>query len=352
MPISPFAYSKILQINVQTFQYLYKKITNNSCEIITVFLILQNLLLSVPWSPGFIDGEGLFTAWVSVLGYATLNKMSFGKEIIFTYGPYHFLFTGIFLPGFYPFSLLPSILLVVIKLGLILRLTSIIRQKFLVLILLFIFGAYSLGESFYFSFIFLFVLYYYLVHARINHFPMSKNIFDLSGNLFLYLTAASLSLVSLIKFTFFPITALIMLIIGLDQGLRKNVFPWIPIVYLISIDICWILSGQSINDLHSYILNSFEIANGYSEAMSIIGPSYQIFAFLLVSSLLLFVLTQVFFDFYLFWSIPPIFLSFAFVFMLFKASFVRQDIWHVQIGFSILAPLLIIAFFSLVGLAR
>jgi hypothetical protein len=103
----------------------------------------------------------------------------------------------------------------------------------------------------------------------------------------------------------------------------------------------WIVSGQSPENISSYFTGMAPIISGYTEAMAIDGPRREIALYLLASTFLLFaLLTQKQIN-----NIPRLFLFgcyFVFLFLSFKAGFVRHDVHAITSGTSILMAALLL----------
>ena len=65
---------------------------------VTLFVALWTI---VPWRPASVpwDAPYLDTSWMVVLHLAFLDGLAFGEDIVFTYGPWGFVATRIYVPG-------------------------------------------------------------------------------------------------------------------------------------------------------------------------------------------------------------------------------------------------------------
>jgi hypothetical protein len=103
--------------------------------------------------------------------------------------------------------------------------------------------------------------------------------------------------------------------------------------YIVSILILLVATGQKIINFPSYLLNSYEVSNGYSSAMTVSGPGKQVFLGFCIVALFIFLLLNSILN-----KKPGILyftlISAGFVFVSFKHGLVRQDSSHVYILFA------------------
>ena len=103
---------------------------------------------------------------------------------------------------------------------------------------------------------------------------------------------------------------------------RKTLAFICLITPLLSMLLCWIASGQSVINLPLYIISSFSLAAGFSEAMSIDGNPWEVILYLVATAL---ILTSIFLQ----KTLPLISkllllgLFFVFLFISFKSGFTR-----------------------------
>ena len=81
------------------------------------------------------------------------------------------------------------------------------------------------------------------------------------------LLVASLGWLGLIKFTELLMAAGIVLVIAADDLLRRRRFPWIIAVFGLSVIFFWLAAGQHLSSFGPFLCNSWRITNGYTEAM-------------------------------------------------------------------------------------
>ncbi|MBI4851623.1 MAG: hypothetical protein HY819_07500 [Acidobacteria bacterium] len=193
-------------------------------------------------------------SWELVLHYAFETNKDLGKDIIFTFGPYGFLYFRHYYPSTYPFTLIAwlwfSIVFWWISLSISYRL---IKNPLISIIwlasLIFLVINDRLHDTLFITFnIFICIYYFYIDEEKI-----SKNLIILT---------LTLALISLIKFSFFVITVSVIFVIGLSEILKKKK-PLLLTIFISTASILWLLSGQSILSFPNFIISSLEISNGY-----------------------------------------------------------------------------------------
>ena len=101
--------------------------------------------------------------------------------------------------------------------------------------------------------------------------------------------AVSLGLLSLTKFTGLVEAATVVAVIAADNVLRQRRFPWLALLFATSILFFWVAAGQTPGSLGPFLLNSWRITSGYTEAMSLTGDGeiLDTICFLLAAGLLI-----------------------------------------------------------------
>ncbi len=300
----------------------------------TALTLALALLLIPPWIPGVPEAD-LDSSWAVAFSYAFNHGWQFGKDIVFTYGPYGFLYGKLFDPDNYSLSLgIWLAFAAAFGLG-VSALFNGVRPagRLLALAALFIALRSSTWRVLFFSDPFFFLLPLTFVLVALH--PRRIGIYGLAPALL-----ALSALAGLIKFTYFLFGFACVILADLHR-LRRRALPWYTFCYLLSILVFFALAGQKLAHFPAYLHASLAVTAGYSEAMQLFGSPFELLAFVAMSfSLLLLVQAterksedwrQ---DPWL--GAVPILIFLAFSFMVFKASFVRHDV-HSAIGWSSLA---------------
>ena len=143
-----------------------------------------------------------------------------------------------------------------------------------------------------------------------------------------------MAVASLIKFTAIFISVSMLMFMTVFFLYKKQIkhLCCMLLVYIISILVLLVISGQKITNLPAYLLNSYEVSEGYSYAMILNGPLREVcIGFCVVGLMLFLLLTSILKN-------KPnsayfILISLGFVFVSFKHGFIRHD-GHVYIFFG------------------
>lgn len=245
-------------------QELIKEQINNilSIEKFWLFVALTTLFCSIALfalgsSPPLIGYADY--SWELALHEFFATKKQFGKEIIFTYGPYGFLFTKMYHPKTYWLTNLGWLFLALVFWWSSLYIAyKLIKNKWLIFVwflsLFFIFFDNSSLDSFFCSFIIFFIIF---------HLYIDDDLSKLNNNL---LTIV-LCLISCIKFSFFLMIVPLIVISFISDLLKKHK-PVQLILFTSTFLFLWLIAGQSLFNLPSYIKNSLQIATYYTYAMA------------------------------------------------------------------------------------
>jgi hypothetical protein len=314
------------------------KLYLNRYIINIIFLIYNFILMSILIVPGnpYMPSAGLDPSWQWGIDHAIHYDLQFGKDIIFTYGPFgSYRFPDTMFTLFsYKYHLVVSLIFsftVAISLSILLENKKIIN-KFFIPFGLFI--ALSIGHWIFFFFV------------QILFLMLVINMKESKDKILIYFLIILVAFSALIKFSHFP-TALL-LFIGADIYLyyKNKVFYYITPVFLLSIVLFFIASGQNLFNLFDYFIQSIQITSGYSEAMQISGSLSILLVFLFLSGWFFICLVR---NYLLKKDLTKLFISILFLliwFIGFKSGFVRFDGHAVQ-AYGILL-ILVIFFYVLV----
>jgi len=295
-----------------------KKISLSMVEQVITYVVLAlfMLLYLMPVNPG-MPSSGLDPSWSNVINYAFINDMSFGKDLVFTYGPLgSFRFPGyVYAESSYYTAIVLSVfiaLIVATSLFMITRKINLLG-KTLGIIAIFT-GLINDGLFFWYLIPILFVI---ITFEKDN-----EKIYKTLS----FLLLAVLSFSVLIKFSHFPTAILSVLFVdGYFYYKFKQKIPLYTLLFFAFMIVFYTLSGQNIFDFYDYFVGSFNTLSGYSEAMNIFGPSSMIYIFLALFIGMYILLLKVFYDNR---SLKLFLVSLTaslVLFMAFKQGFVRHD---------------------------
>ncbi|MBR8829590.1 MAG: hypothetical protein N5P05_001461 [Chroococcopsis gigantea SAG 12.99] len=302
----------------------------NWADILGIVLVAYAMLMSGVWSPnefGYILDE----SFQVVLHEIFRTDIQFGRDFIYTYGPYGILQTSKAFPDTYAY-LLGGRLLIGMSFAvglwkLILHCWS--KDKFSVIFFL-PFSAFFLNSgmeanAFYFMILTLpLLIYFHVNEGKIS--PVLVLIIVLSA------------LVGLIKQTYLSLSVVFMVLIGVDEVFRQRRPPLVLGLYLIFTLVFWILAGQNPLNIPGYLVNGSEIVKGFGATMGTPGPPAHIYAYLFsMGTFSLLILATVWKSRSRFHLLPVLGLI-VFSFVVFKASFIRHDAYHATLSPHVTVP--------------
>jgi hypothetical protein len=205
-------------------------------------------------------------SWVQVLHTAFQLHWQFGRDIVFTFGPWGFLYGG-FHPATHVISIIiwAALALVFWWAGWRIARHFFENEMIAWLWLMFFIAAAS-------------VTMFLNIDARLTAFAVLLLLLhffveDKSWTVMqLALTIAS-GLLSLVKFSELVLAVVVVLAIAANNILRYRRFPWVLPVFGASVLLFWVLAGQRVSSLAPFLSNSWRISNGYSEAMMLTGAN-------------------------------------------------------------------------------
>ncbi|WP_298623657.1 hypothetical protein [uncultured Legionella sp.] len=303
-------------------------------------LLLILILVFVPFSPK-MPAPGLDASWALGLNQAVAQGLNFGKEIIFTLGPYSAIYTKFYHPATDLMMIGGSLYLALSYwLGIVLLIRG-IKWRWSIAFATLLFGMIYARDSLFFSYPLLISLLCFKNEYQ-NDKKDNHPLLTLPLIAFLF---APLGLLTLIKGS--------LLIIGIALSLLCTVFFALhqqrnkallcltsPLVSLI---LFWELAGQSLFYLPHYLFNSIVMASGFSESMALDGDNKEIILYLIASCLVLFTIIrqkELLPVIRLFYFIA----FFLFLFLSFKAGFTRHLGHSFITGTSILIAALLLPF--------
>jgi len=275
-------------------------------------------------------------SWIQMFQMAFAKRLQFGRDIVFTFGPWGFLFGG-YHPATYLISVVVWVVLAVVFWWAAWRVVTHFFKNPLVswLWMMAVIGLASITA-------------YVLIDARLTawpvlllllHFSVEERAFTLTEAMLV----VSLALLSLIKSSIFTIAIVTVLIIAADNVFRQRRFPWIVLAFAGGIFFFWVLAGQGITGFGLYLRGASEIVSGYTEAMMLQQPTdkVDIIRFWEVAIAVCALVGYVTCKQHRLFGVLPL-LGFAFiVFAAFKHGYVRHDMHEIpETNLLLLAALL------------
>ena len=219
------------------------------------------MLLFVPWNPG-IEPEWLDPSWVMGIGEALVKGMRFGHDIVFTMGPWGFVYGRSYRPETFKCLLViwtaltacMGRLLWAIARRTMASATAGLAWAAGVVFLAWVAPGYFNADAFMFVFTAAVLAYYWTGKA-------GKTV---------VIEAAALAAMSVVKFTFGAIAAAAIATVAAEEILRRR---WTgaartTLVFAGAALALWKAAGQRFGDVWSYVRGSYLITAGYNGAMA------------------------------------------------------------------------------------
>ena len=305
-----------------------QRIRNRSILLIIGLLFFGFCLLTIlPWS---VSGYGFNVdqSWAIALHVAFAKGFQFGKDFVYTYGPYGFLQIDIFYPATYGYLFaLRLFIAVAVWAGLFKLVRYCVARPsgsvvFLIPILLFFPNIVAWMEYFQFIVVILPLVIYFYVSKRLS--PA------------LVLTIATLALASLVKHTYLLLGVFFVFLITIDELFKLKRIPQVAILYGVFVWLFWMFARQELTNFPLYLTNGLEIVSGFSRAMGIAGNHDEIVLYVLGTGLFLLLVGLVEWRSRRWWGILPTLGLAAVFFITFKGSFTRHDSHALQAFLNIM----------------
>jgi len=301
---------------------------------VTVFCIFLPLIPVLP------SAEPLDPSWTIGINHAVAQGLRFGKDVIFTFGPYAAIYNKAFHPATEHLELIGSLYLAVLYVIALLGVFKRVNIVILVAMWLLLAGFTTTYDCLFFSYGLLVAIYCWKTNQEATS--------GTSSNSFLQIAVISLlftgfGLYPLIKGTLFAFYGAIAFLTMLFYAWHRQwlYLAIIPLSMILSMAIFWIYSGQNLQDLPGYYLSISSIISGYTDAMSINGNYWEIIGYAITAFLLtLYILKTGG------WTANTLYLFSIFslfLFINFKAGFVRHDQHSLMCGVAIVFATLLAA---------
>jgi hypothetical protein len=285
--------------------------------VVTTLSIFLVLLFVYVLPPPYPIQAGLEWSWQAALTNAFLNGAQFGRDLVFTYGPWGFLATPRGDPRIYPWLVLTRLLMAagfasgVALIGVTRIPYRAARYAWIGLLLL-------LASPIAVAPMLLFVTSIHL-----------KNVRQRAWYVTVWLLVLSCALVIWVKFTLCILIAALCCL-STAQDLLNRKLPLIATGIAIAGSGFWILANQSLSNVPEYFRNSLYVAGSYSSAMGLAGSKVELVWGALVCACVVvsYALTvsknlRV---------LPGAIWVCVFCFLNFKQAFARQDDYHTWLG--------------------
>jgi hypothetical protein len=285
--------------------------------------------------------SGLDPSWKFGMNQAMAQGFSFGQEIIFTFGPYASIYTKMYHPATDFMMMSGSLYLALSYWICLIFLTKDVRWPWLLAFCTILVVMRYLPDTLLFSF----PLLVGLASFKITSSQYKISVKSKATIFYFALLFAPFGLLPLIKGPLIILCGTIVFLSGAFFIANKHRVLAITCLIspTVSMMLFWLAAGQAVISLPHYFIAMIPIIFGYTEAMALQGSMSQVILYLFASAFLLFSIilqkplsttTKIFlFGIY-----------FVFLFLSFKAGFVRHDGHAVISGSSILIAALSLSF--------
>lgn len=289
-------------------------------------------------------GTGLDPSWQLALPWASVKNLQWGKDIVFTYGPYYYFMHGISnifygINRILVFTLFLNMLVSFLKCLIVsyykkltnnyLKKNYVFISTFILIFLSSAWTEHAILDLILVVNIITFGDIYNKIDKKIDIRKYAKYYFKI-----IYI-AFIISFMPLVKFSYTAISIVHLTIFILMLLYKKRILETVllSISTIASFVLLWVFAKQDIFNIPSYFKNSFEVSKGYSSAMSVPLDDQStprlifvlfIFSIIVILLFFMFLKRQYLFSILILLIMPQYFL-------LFKESFTRSDIYHTVI---------------------
>lgn len=260
-------------------------VTTTSQRVLGGILMLACILAFAPLSP-LLPNAGLDPSWMFAINQAVAQNSVFGRDIVFTFGPYAAIYTQAYHPVTYPWMLTLGLLFGLSYTAMLLMAIRKQGNGWLWVYAVFLFLVDS-RDALFFSYPLLVSLIAY--KTTLTGMDPRQLAFTQRTRFGYALGIALLGVLPLIKGSFLPLSVVAALT-GFILYWRKGERIFAPLFIglpLLTMVVLWHMAGQPIMALPNYFRSMSPIISGYTEAMSIEGPTWQIAAYILVAILIM-----------------------------------------------------------------
>ena len=307
--------------------------------ILGVLVIVACLVVYVPVAPVF-PSINLDGGWAFALNVAVERGLVFGRDIVFTFGPYGVAYTELYHPATDTLMLASTALLALAFARGLLCLAQGWANRVGALLLVVLMAAMA-RDALFFALPFMLIL----LTSRLTMPPTSPARLEPTGKvgLALVLLVLSMSLIPLVKGTFSIASGVAMVLsVGL-MLLRGHVATAIvgAVLFAVAMPLFWVLAGQPLAALPGFFISQGPIFSGYTDAMSVAGglflPAQYLACCLVLAALHLRAINLA--------TIGLALGTAATLFFAFKGGFVRADT-HMMMAAGVIAIVAVLLAFS------
>ena len=251
-----------------------------------LFLAYTLLCLLVPFQP-IMPGPSLDPSWRYAINEAVARGMVFGKDIIFTFGPYGSIYTQMYHPATDARMMTGSLYLAVCFIGLLLWLSRRLNPLWRVALAVTLGALMPLPDALFFA--------YPLAVALMVHELMQPDRRSLGSPpsfhsaLLLFVAFSPLGFIPLIKGSMLPLCGVVAWLAAIYAlyHRQRRVALLALVAPSLTMVAAWLAAAQPLTALPSFFLNMLPIISGYTEAMQLQGPAIEKYIYVAAAGTLL-----------------------------------------------------------------
>ena len=240
--------------------------TKFGSNLFYLFFAITVTAIFVPLNPR-MPSAGLDASWQFAMNEAVARHMSFGKGIVFTYGPYASICTRTYSPATDRRMMLGSLLLAVSYVIAVLFLAS-GRKRLIILILLLFLATFGAPEYSLMSYAFLLVV---CTVKQVNSDQQVKTValrwWQVAVIIIMWSTLGLLPVVKGSLLLPFAASVALTSALLLYRG-RVRLALLLLVIPLAAAVTFWVIAGQSLADISAFLRATIALTSGYTDAMS------------------------------------------------------------------------------------
>jgi glycosyltransferase involved in cell wall biosynthesis len=240
------------------------------------------LVLGLTWIP-YQFSAALDSSWMIVLSEAFAGGRQFGRDLVFTYGPWGFVPLGVYHPATFSLMLAAQAFFCLALAAGVTALAALgFRRAWAGIawaIAFCVFSAPLFGFMPDSAFVYCGAVLLLVHEADRAH----------RWRPVLVLLTVAVAWAGLIKFTYFVLGGVVVAAIaGADLLQRRGRWLTVPLTYALAVAVLWLAASQSLGGIVPFVRTSLEVAGGYSDAMAVwTHPAEQMTPFLVAGACLL-----------------------------------------------------------------
>jgi len=275
-------------------------------------------------------------SWQVVLHHAWAAGWQFGRDIVFTYGPYGFTSAYRYHPETFALSVVINLMLTTVTVMCLWRMLGQRSEKgptwpAMAVLVGVVAASYGHPDAWHYVGILVPLLWVWL--GRPDEPRRIDRVLD-------HLVMLQLALLALVKHTFVVAGGVVFVALLAERVLRRKQFPWFGVTALVGLATFWKLAGQSFSAAGDYLAYMWPIVSGFAEAMAVTGPGWQVLTYVMLSLVLLAGFGWLLFRQTGVWSIVPVGVLALILWLIGKAGFVRHDASHLFIVCGVVPALI------------